>query len=506
MRQGGATLFTPPWADVWYTSPSDMKDPNWNLPPKKHQLDAYLAQRDKPFWGTWYDQGTGKTSLATAQAAHQCRTGRCDALLILAPPGVEANWVFDELPKWWPADIAHEICWWTSKRSTTKKFMAAFDEFRKFDGVQILCMPYNALMTDRGAKAVRKFLDEREVFYIADESTVIKSPSAKTTKRVLASAKHAKSRRALNGTPVEDSPFDMYSQVKFVDPTVWEQHGISTFTQFKAMFGIFEQVQLGNGKSFPQLRSYRNLDLLKRCLYERGDRVLKEDCLDLPPKTYSKVYFELSPRARKIYNDLRDNYTTVLESGDVIDAELAIVRMTRFQQIASGYFPKGEDDDDLEPIDDTNPRLSALATALDGVTGQCIIFAKYIKDIEAIEDLLAKRGLTFGTYVGATDEDERERIKRDFQAGKLDVFLANKAAAKGLTLTAAETVVFYSNLFSADLRKQMEDRAHRIGQNKHVRYIDILARDTVDQHILAVLRRKKTLSATVTGDQLASWL
>jgi len=484
-----------------------MTDANWNMPPRKHQWDAYLDKRDALNCALWWDQGTGKSGETLAQAGHQARSGKIDAVLIIAPGGVESNWIFDEIPKWWPTDIPMESFWWSSSKSKTKKFAAAFDEFREFDGVQILAMSYNALMTDRGAKAARKLLDTRNVFYVIDESTAIKNPGTKTSKRVLASAKYAKARRALNGTPVEDSPFDAYAQVKFVDPAIWAQHGINTFTQFKAMFGVFETVQLGNGKSFPQLKNYRNLELLKSCLLEAGQRLLKEDCLDLPPKSFTKVYFDLSPKQRKLYKDLKDHFTTVLESGETVDAEMAIVRLTRFQQITSGYFPKGEDDDTLEEIEPgANPRIAALGTALDGVVGQGIIFAKYLKDVEAISEMLKKRGETFTTYVGATDPDAREQAKRDFQDGKVRWFVANKAAAKGITLTAAKTVVFYNNPFSADIRKQSEDRAHRIGQEHPVLYVDIVARDSVDSHILAVLRRKKTMACTVTGDEFKTWI
>ena len=488
-----------------------MRDWNWRQQPRAHQWDAYLDKRDTLAWGLWWDQGTGKTAEVLAQAAHLYRSGKITALLVLAPSGVETNWVYDEIPKHWPMDddkLPMASRAWSSKKSTTKRWMAAYDEFTAFDGMQILCMSYNAMMTDRGAKAARKFLDKNDTFYVLDESTAIKTPGAKTTKRVVASGKHAKYRRALNGTPVEDSPFAAYTQIKFVEPSVWTTRGINTYEQFKATFAVFETVQLGNGKSFPQLKEYRNLALLQQCLHEAGQRLLKEDVLDLPPKSYSKFYFDISPKQRKLYKDLTEHYTTITEAGETIDAELAIVRLTRFQQITSGYFPKGEDDDTLEPIlpNAKNPRIIALGQCLDNCPGQLIIFAKYLADIAAIEELLTKRQMSFGTYVGATDPDERDRIRTDFQAGKIRVLLANKSAAKGLTLTAAKTVIFYNNLFSADIRKQQEDRAHRIGQEKAVLYIDIIARETVDDHILAVLRRKKTIACQVTGDDFRSWI
>ncbi len=479
---------------------------NWKCVPEDYQWKAYLERRDTLNWGHWWDQGTGKTPVTLAQAAHLYREGKINAMLVLAPAGVEANWVRTEIPKHWP-DIDMRSFWWSSKKSGTKKYAAAYERFiSKGDHMKILCMSYNAMMTDRGAKACRKFMDDHDVFYVLDESTAIKTPDAKTTKRVVASAKHARYRRCLNGTPVEDSPFALYTQIKFLDPYVWTSRGINTYTQFKSMFGIWKTAILGNGKSFPQLADYRNLDLLKECMYEAGDRILKEDCLKLPPKVFTKVYFDMTPTQWKLTDELKMHYTAQSASGEAIDAELAIVRLTRYQQIASGYFPKGEDDDELVPIMAVNPRIAALGSALDTVSGSVIIFAKYLMDIEAIKVLLKKRNMTWGTYVGATEEDRRETIKDLFQRGEIQVFLANKSAAKGLTLTAASTVIFYNNLFSADIRKQQEDRAHRIGQTKTVRYIDIVAADSVDEHILATLRRKKDVASIVTGDQLTDWI
>ena len=165
-----------------------MTDPNWNLPPEKHQLEAYKKHRDTMNWSHFWDQGTGKTAETLAQAAHLYRTGKITGLLVLAPAGVEANWHHDEIPLWWPKDLPMECFWWTSSKSKTKKFAAAYDEFTEADGMKILCMAYNGMMTDRGAKTARKFLDTHDVMYVLDESTAIKTPDAKTTKRISRSA------------------------------------------------------------------------------------------------------------------------------------------------------------------------------------------------------------------------------------------------------------------------------------------------------------------------------
>lgn len=473
-------------------------------PPRPHQLEELQRTADLPNWALWWDQGTGKTKVVIDTACYLYEVGKINAMLVIAPGGVEANWIYDELPKW--MTVAHEAFLWSSGKRHTKKYKAAWDNFLTFPALKVLAISYDAIMTDDGAKAVRKFMDKHEVLYVADETTAIKTPDAKVTKRVVASSKHARYRRLLNGTPVEDSPFHAYTQVKWVDPSTWTRIGIKNYSEFKTFFGIWEKRRRRDGREFPSLVEHRNLDILQRTIYEVGSRVLKEDVLDLPEKIFTKVYFDISPKQRKHYDDLRDDYCTRLASGEMMDAEMAIVRLLRFQQITSGYLPAGEDEP-IKAIEDKNPRIQVLGNVLDSVPRKAIIWGKYDVDIDAIAELLRKRRHSFVTYDGRTSPEAREKAKQEFQNGDVRFFVAKASAAgRGLTLTAADTVIYYNNDFSCDRRKQSEDRAHRIGQTRHVTYIDIVAKGTVDEHILAVLRRKRSTSAIVTGDDLASWI
>jgi hypothetical protein len=482
-------------------------DDNWKLPPYRHQWEIYLRTRDLRAWGLFLDQGLGKTAICLATGSHLFRVGRIRGMFVLAPNGIEVNWARDEIPE--HLAVPHEVFTWSNSKRKTKthaegleRLFAAGD-----DRLRVLCMSYNGLMTDDGAKAARRFLTEFDTLYIADEATAFKTPSTKTAKRVLATAKHGTFRRLLNGTPVEDSPFHSYTQVRWLDPNVWAKIGINNAQQHKNFFGIWEKRQLANGRSFPNLVRYRNLPKMAEALRSIGDRLEKDDVLDLPPKVYSKVHFSLSPEQARIYKALKEDYQAAIVADETLTADLAIVRLTRFQQITSGYAPTDEDEE-LRPIAGKNPRLGALEVALDETTLPVIVWAKYTADIDAIAEVLRKRKMSFGIWDGRTSPEDRQRLKEDFQAGKLDVFLAKASSAgRGITLTAASTVIYYNNTFSLDERKQSEDRAHRIGQTKSVRYIDIVATDTVDERILEVLRGKRDISALVTGDRrLDSWV
>ena len=465
-----------------------------------------MRTKDLPNWCWWWDQGTGKSKMGIDTACYLYGEGKIEAVIVLAPKGVESNWAIDEFgTHLWEGVDASIALWDTGKRGT-KRHQAMLKEMLAHPGLKVLCISYNGLMTTDGAKLVRSMLDKFDCLYIADEAEAFKTPDTRTCKRVLASSKYAKYRRVMNGTPVEDSPFQAYSQVKFAEPNVWSQLGIRTFGQFRSFFGIFEKRTRKDGRSFPDLISYRNLDILNRCMYEYGSRVLKEDVLpDLPAKSYTKIYFDLTSEQKRVYRELKNDLFAELQAGLEVSAELAIVKLVRFQQITSGYVP-ADDEEGLVEFE-KNPRLDALKATLPRHAGQKIVWAKFSQEIDDIAKLLTEMGVSYAVYDGRTSPEDRQRYKEEFQAGKYEVFLAKQtAAARGLTLTAATTVIYFSNPFSLSLRKQSEDRAHRIGQHHPVLYIDLVARDTVDEHIITILCEKRDRSAIVTGDTLRSWL
>lgn len=484
-------------------------DANWKCNPLKHQLEHYLTFRDHATHCLWWEQGTGKTAACIATVAHLWRTKRIQALLVVAPGGVEANWVYDEIPDHLPDDIERQCMVWSTRKRNTRAHRDAYSELMNVGcwKLPVLAISYDAIMTDDGAKAVKAFLEKYRCMYVADETTRIKTPGTKVTKRVVASSKYAPYRRVLNGTPVTDSPFHAYSQVKFADPNAWARLGVGNFAAFQAFFGVWEKITRKDQRTFPKLVSHRNLDVLNKVMKDVGTRVLKADVLDLPPKVYTKRRFDLSPAQSKLYQQLRDEFFVWLAAGQEVTAEQSIVRLMRLQQICSGYV-KYDESDELTPIEENNPRIQCLEEALEEVTGKAIIFAKYDADIDSIMAMLKRNGHTCVQYDGRTDDEDRENAKRSFQSSDGPRFFVAKptVAGRGLTLHAATTVIYYNNDFVLDNRLQSEDRAHRIGQKNSVLYIDIVAAGTVDEHILAVLRNKRGISSVVMGDQLKEWI
>jgi SNF2 family DNA or RNA helicase len=471
--------------------------------PYAHQKEEFEFSKDMLVRGIFWEMGLGKSKAAIDTACHLYEKGEIDCLVVLAPNGVHTNWMTDEMPKHAWTEDWNGFCW-ASGKSKTQKAKRDREEVLEHEGLLVITMNYDAVNTDLGHKYILRVLKERSCMIVLDESARIKTPGAKRTKRVQTLAQYAKYRRIMTGTPVTNSPFDVYSQLLFLDPKVWDKLGCRRFATFKAMFGVFKRQHFAQ-KQFDQLVGYRNLDKLQPIVSSYCTRLKKEDVLDLPPKVYNLFPVEMSAEQSRIYEGLRKDFLTILDGGEVLDAPLAIVRLLRLQQILCGYLPSG-DENVLKPLK-SNPRIKALMELLTDVSGQAIVWARFQKDIDLIEEALKAAKITYATYDGRTSDAGRLLARQRFRKGDAQIFLANPAAAgEGLTLTEATTVVYYNNSFKLDHRLQSEDRAHRIGQAHSVSYYDLVVPGTIDEDIVAALRNKMNLASKVTGETLSAWL
>lgn len=247
----------------------------------------------------------------------------------------------------------------------------------------------------------------------------------------------------------------------------------------------------------------KNLDELHELIKPHSVRVLKTQVLDLPPKLYTKRHFLLSKEQRRVYNALRDEYMAEL-NGELVTAEMAIVRLLRLQQITCGYLPS----DDLERLHlfDENPRMDAALETIGDSTGQGIICARFTQDIDQICKRMRETGRKAFRIDGTVSERDRQRAKEAFKAGDGDLVVNPAAMSEGHTLTEAQWMLMYSNSFKLIERLQVEDRPHRIGQTRAVLYTDLLAEDTVDHGIVESMRRKWCIASQINGDVLRSWI
>lgn len=480
--------------------------------PFAHQAEIFEASKDLKAFAFLWEQGTGKTKPNIDTACALWERGEIDAVVVVAPNGVHRNWLTDELPTHMPPRIRPSVkahVWNTGKAAQVGEKKKA-EELIKSKGFAWLFMSYSGFMTEAGKRYVWRFLQRRRCIYILDEAHSIKSPGTKRTKSVVASGKYAPYRRIMTGTPVSQGPFDIYAQMKFLDENFWKRYGFDSYMVFKQHFGIWltaaqVKAEKGYDPGYDQLLNYRNLDELQAILKENSSRVTKDEVLDLPPKLYSKGYFDLTPEQTKLYKQLEEELLVELEEG-VIDGSMAIVRLLRLQQITSGFVHTDAD----EPVYDIpggNPRLTKLQEIVEGLSHPSIIWARFTKEIDQIMEMLAKIGQKAVRYDGRVSDDDCARAKLDFQEGRADHFVATTAkGGSGLTLIRARTVIYHSNNFKLLDRQQSEDRAHRIGQEHQVHYIDLVAPGTVDEHIVRSLRNKFDIANQITGDKLKEWI
>ena len=334
-----------------------------------------------------------------------------------------------------------------------------------------------------------------------DESTTIKNPSAKRTKSIIDLSEMAKYRRIMTGSPVTKNPLDLYSQCKFLSPWLLD------FTSYYAFRNRYAQMKTIHvqGRSIQVVDKFQNLGELSNQLKGFSYRVLKEDCLDLPEKIYIKRQIKLSSEQLKLYDQMKKEALAIL-NGKRVTTVNALTQLMRLHQITCGHFTA--DDGTIQRI--PNNRISELMDTLEEIEGKAIIWAHYQHDVQSIYKKIEKR---FGPgsvvhYYGGTTQEERDKALKNFKEKPDCRFFVGTPATGGygITLTVANTVIYYSNGYDLEKRMQSEDRAHRIGQKKSVTYIDMIAEETVDTKIVKSLRKKINIASQVMGEELKEWI
>jgi SNF2 family DNA or RNA helicase len=251
---------------------------------------------------------------------------------------------------------------------------------------------------------------------------------------------------------------------------------------------------------------YRNLGELSEKVKPFSYRVLKDDCLDLPPKTYTKRIIELSDEQKKVYKTMKEKAIAFL-NGKMVSTATVITQLMRLHQITCGHFTS--DDGDVQEI--KNNRIDQLMEILEEVEGKAVIWAHYRYDIKKIVEAISKK---YGensvvTYYGDTSTDDRQKAITKIQDKDSSVrFIVGtpQTGGYGITLTGASTMIYYSNGYDLEKRQQSEARIDRIGQEKPMTYIDIIAEGTVDDKIVQSLRKKVNIATEVMGEKLKDWI
>jgi SNF2 family DNA or RNA helicase len=468
--------------------------------PYKHQIDSLERSFDKKNFAYFMEMGTGKSKVLVDNIAILYDKGYIDGALIVAPKGVYKNWLNSEIPNHLPDHIDKEVVLWNT--STSEKNIKELSKvFKPEVKLHILLMNVEAFSTARGLEFAHKFVNSHKTLMAIDESTTIKNPKAIRTKSIVKVGMNAKYKRILTGSPITKSPLDLYMQCYFLDPDLL---GFDSYFAFRSRYAQMVSRNFG-GRQVQIIASYRRLDELSSKVEPFSHRVLKEDCLDLPPKVYTKRIVELTPEQTKMYVTMKKLALAEL-NGKISTAPHVLTQIMRLHQITCGHFKS--DDGTIQEV--KSNRINELISVLDEIEGKAIIWANYIYDVENIVKAIQKE---YGeesvvAYYGKTSNDDRSKNIEKFQNNdNVRFFVGNpQTGGYGITLTSANNVIYYSNGYDLEKRMQSEDRAHRIGQKKSVTYIDFITEKTVDERIVKALRKKINIASQVMGEELKEWI
>ena len=473
----------------------------FKTPPYKHQLKALEMSWNKPYFALFMEMGTGKSKVLLDNIAMLYDAGKINGALIVAPKGVVGTWYKQEIPTHLPDHIENVPVLWQANinKGQSRKLGTLF---KTGEELHILIMNVEAFSTQKGVDFARKFLSCHNTLMAIDESTTIKNPDAKRTKNICKLSEGVKYRRILTGSPITKSPLDLYKQCEFLYP---ELLGHSSYYTFRTRYAVMKTANFG-GRSVQIVVGYRNLSELSEKLKPFSYRVLKDDCLDLPAKTFMKRIVKLTPEQEKIYKQMKHLALAEMD-GKTMSTATVLTQLMRLQQINCGHFTA--DDGTIKSI--KNNRITELLDTLEEIHGKVVIWGHYQYDVETIVEHLKKEygDNSVVTYYGLTPMSDRQDNIQKFQDKESPVrFLVGttQPGGYGFTLTAASTMIYYSNGYDLEKRQQSEARIDRIGQHFPMPYIDLMVENTVDERIVKALRKKVNIASQIMGEELKAWI
>ena len=473
----------------------------WKYPyktkPYEHQRNALEESAQKTQWAYFMEMGTGKTKVTIDNMAYLYFKKQITAVLVIAPKSVYTVWE-NEIETHMPSELKYKIFKWNIDKPKD------YVNLNKSKELRIFLMNVEALSTKRGVDGASDYLIKNKLnFVVLDESTTIKNRSAKRTKNILGLRKLSHIRRILTGSPITKSPLDLFTQCQFLSP---ELLGFSSYLAFRNRYAEMTDIPVGSGRFISVPKYYKRLQELEQKMKYFSTRIRKDQCLDLKPKVRQKRYVELEGENKKLYEKLRTNALAIVEDS-TISFSNKLTEIIKLHQVCNGFTKN----DDGQIMALHKQKINTLEEILNETDGKVIIFANYIYNINEIVTFLQQKygeKSTVSIYGAVNVEDRQEAVKKIQEDEDTRFIVINPTTGGfGLTLTAVNTVIYYSNNYNLEVRMQSEDRAHRMGQKGTVVYIDIVAKNTLDEAIMKSLTNKGQIAAKTLGEEdLKSWL
>jgi SNF2 family DNA or RNA helicase len=478
--------------------------PNAEPPMFNHQAQTWLDTRELPAWGLLFEQRCGKTRVLLDTAGWLQAEGKVTGLLVVAPKEVTRTWENTEVPK--HLNAPYEVYRWAGrpgKAATIRLTKVCKPE----DRLKVLLINVEAFSgsSDTALKVAKHFLKQHKALLAVDESSVIKDKDSKRTQKVLGLAALAPYRRILTGTPVTQSPLDIFTQANFLDTRVFG----TNYYSFRARYAEVEDVYLKGPDGKPRasgnkrIKAYRNLDELTEKLKSISTRVLRADCFDLPPKQYQQLDVELSDEAKRLYNLTAAKQVAKLLEENIVTPTLAISRVMALRQITSEFLLQHDEVTGVDSkIEVGEARVARAVRLVKELDGKIILWTVFKHTQQRLLTRLVEAGFDpVRSLTGDTEREDRATAAQDFQIDPaVKAIVVNQRVGQyGLDLSAADWVVYVEHDWSVERRLQSEDRAQHPLKKTGVGYIDLVAPDTIDDVIRDALQHNRTIGEVVAG-------
>lgn len=472
-----------------------------------HQrLALGFALKQKNF-ALFHDTGVGKSgTLINILRYKYAESGHLRRTLIISPIVTLQNWKqeFDRFSKVDPSDII--VLKGTGHQKYRQFLKHTSDPItRTMVRNRVVILNYEALQNKQVVAAVKSWSPE---IVVLDEAHRARNPRGVRSLAIQAIADKAEHKYLLTGTPILNDSKDVFQLYRILDGG--ETFG-DNFFAFRGKYFVDKNAGFkGKQQYFPDWQERIELrgEISHKMYFDdtgqaRAHRVLKKDCIDLPPFVRTRIDVELSAEQRKMYDEMKKEFLTyvekIKEEGEplAVVANLAVTKAIRLQQITAG-FVKAEDGVEY-PIKD-NPRLEALKDLLADITvsGKVIVWATFRQNYKDIARVCDELEIEYRMLHGEIKQAHKDQHMAEFRNNpKIRVMIANQAAAGvGVNLVEAPVSIFYSRNFSLEQDLQAEARNYRGGSHVHekVTRYDFIAKDSIDELVAEVLSNKQSVA------------
>ena len=463
---------------------------NYKTQPYDHQRVALRKGATQRVFGFFMEQGTGKTKVTIDNAVYLYNMELLDTVYVIAPNSVYTNWKKE-------IELHSSANNYIYQHKIDKKF------YPKKDKLNWYLMNIEAFSHKSGYNKGLELVEQRGLttMMVIDESTTIKNRTAKRSKNVIKLGKGVRYKRILTGTPVTKSPLDLWSQFAFLDEDLL---GFKSFYSFRARYCIMQSKPVGGNRRIEFPVSYINLEQLEEKILPYTHRVLKKDCLDLPPQIWQRRNIYLSNEQRNAYEILKEHARVVIQDKQS-SIHNKLTEIAKLQQVCSGFLYS----DDGKLVELSNAKLDELLNIIEEIEGKIIIWATFRHSIQKIEETLQKKYGEKSVVTLYGDTKKRSEVVDNFNDPRGSRFLVSNPSVGGygLTLNASSYQIFFNNSYNLEERLQAEARNHRSGQKADkVTYIDLVAIKTIDEFIIKALKEKITISAKTLGEEVLDFL